>query len=37
MTHEQYLLWLAVWNAGIKSGLSTSQSLVNADNAVKEM
>jgi hypothetical protein len=33
MSPQQYQMWLAVWNAGIKSGLSTSAALAAADKA----
>ena len=37
MTHAQYLLWLATWNAGIKQGLSGSEALSEADRAAQAM
>jgi hypothetical protein len=37
MTQEQYQLWLAAWNAGLKAGLSPAQALANADKLVATM
>lgn len=37
MTHAQYNLWLATWNAGLKAGLSTSEALAQADKIVSTM
>ncbi len=37
MTHAQYQLWLAAWNAGLKDGLSPAQALANADKLVATM
>ena len=33
MTPTQYQLWMAVYNAGLKSGLSGAQALAEADRA----
>jgi hypothetical protein len=33
VTSQQYQMWLAVWNAGIKQGLSTSAALAAANKA----
>lgn len=33
MTPTQYQLWMAVYNAGIKSGLTGAQALAEADKA----
>ena len=37
MTPQQYQLWLAVWNAGIKAGLQSSQALQQADEAAQAL
>ena len=33
MPPQQYQLWIATWNLGIQSGLTTSQALAAADKA----
>jgi hypothetical protein len=37
MSQDDYNLWLAVWNLSIQSGLSTSEALKAADDAVKSL
>ena len=37
MTHAQYLLWLAVWNKGIKEGLDPALALQKADTAAQTL
>lgn len=37
MTQAQYQLWLSVWNAGIKSGLSPADALKQADEAAHSL
>lgn len=37
MSSAQYQLWLATWNAALKSGLSTSEALVQADKAAQAL